>query len=78
LRQDPRSDTATGVTHVFFRQIINGIEVADGNINVTVKDGAVISYGDSVSIFVVLGAWNGAYFTITPVLPWQCAQHLPH
>ena len=54
LRKDSYTDQATGVTHVFFRQMINGIEVADGDINVNVKDGAVISYGDSVS--VVLGA----------------------
>ena len=54
LRKDSYADKATGVTHVFFRQIINGIEVADGDINVNVKDGAVISYGDSVG--VVLGS----------------------
>ena len=53
LRKDSYTDKATGVTHVFFRQMINGIEVADGDINVNVKDGTVISYGDSVS--VVLG-----------------------
>jgi extracellular elastinolytic metalloproteinase len=47
LRKDSYTDKATGVTHVLFRQMINGIEVADGDINVNVKDGAVISYGDS-------------------------------
>lgn len=50
LRKGSYTDKATGVTHVFFRQMINGLEVADGDINVNVKDGAVISYGDSVSI----------------------------
>lgn len=50
LRKDSYTDKATGVTHVFFRQMINGIEVADGDVNVNVKDGAVISYGDSVSV----------------------------
>jgi extracellular elastinolytic metalloproteinase len=54
LRKDSYTDKATGVTHVFFRQMINGIEVADGDFNVNVKDGTVISYGDSVS--VVLGS----------------------
>ena len=48
IREDSYHDERTGVTHVYFRQIINGIEVADANINVNVKDGAVISYGDSV------------------------------
>jgi extracellular elastinolytic metalloproteinase len=78
LRKDSYTDKATGVTHVFFRQMINGIEVADGDINVNVKDGAVISYGDSVR--VVLGASpsaGGANF-ITPVLSWQCTWYLPH
>jgi extracellular elastinolytic metalloproteinase len=50
LRKDSYTDKTTGVSHVFFRQMINGIEVADGDINVNVKDGVVISYGDSVSL----------------------------
>ena len=52
LRKDSYTDKTTGVTHVFFRQMINGIEVSDGDINVNVKGGAVLSYGDSVSIVV--------------------------
>ncbi|KAI9464402.1 extracellular elastinolytic metallo proteinase [Russula earlei] len=39
LRKDSYADKATG--------LINGLEVADGDINVNVKDGVVISYGDS-------------------------------
>jgi extracellular elastinolytic metalloproteinase len=77
LRKDSYTDKATGVTHVFFRQMINGIEVADGDINVNVKDGTVISYGDSVSIVGGHLRWQGAKFA-TPVFPWQCTQHLPH
>jgi len=50
LRKDSYTDKATSVTHVYFRQMINGLEVADGDINVNVKDGTVISYGDSVSL----------------------------
>ena len=49
LREDSYTDDNTGVTHVYFRQRINGLEVSDGHINVNVKDGVVISYGDSVS-----------------------------
>lgn len=55
LRKDSYTDKATGVTHVFFRQMVNGLEVADGDINVNIMDGTVISYGDSVSVFV--GQW---------------------
>jgi extracellular elastinolytic metalloproteinase len=49
VREDSYTDKNTGVSHVYIRQIINGIEVADGDLNVNVKDGIVISYGDSVS-----------------------------
>ncbi|KAI9439256.1 extracellular elastinolytic metallo proteinase [Lactarius indigo] len=47
LRKDSYTDSATGVTHVYFRQMVNGLEVADGDINVNVNGGTVISYGDS-------------------------------
>ncbi|KAI0315490.1 extracellular elastinolytic metallo proteinase [Amylostereum chailletii] len=48
LRKDSYTDKATGVTHAYFRQLVNGVEVADGDINVNVdRNGAVISYGDS-------------------------------
>ncbi|KAI1318743.1 Fungalysin/Thermolysin Extracellular metalloproteinase 5 [Mortierella claussenii] len=37
-----------GVTHVYLRQLINGLEVVNGDINVNVdKNGNVISYGNS-------------------------------
>lgn len=49
LRDDSYTDDNTGVTHAYFRQLINGLEVADGHINVNIKDGVVLSYGDSVS-----------------------------
>ena len=48
VREDSYHDERTGVTHIYFRQLINGIEVTDANINVNIKDGKVISYGDSV------------------------------
>lgn len=51
IRRDSYTDTNTGVTHVYVRQLVNGIEVADGDINVNVKDGMVLSYGDSVRHF---------------------------
>ncbi|KAF9903965.1 Fungalysin/Thermolysin Extracellular metalloproteinase 5 [Linnemannia zychae] len=37
-----------GVTHVYFRQVVDGLEVVNGDINVNVdKHGNVISYGNS-------------------------------
>jgi extracellular elastinolytic metalloproteinase len=48
IRKDSYTDTNTGVTHVYVRQVINGLEVADGDININIKDGMVLSYGNSV------------------------------
>lgn len=47
IRKDSYTDAATGITHVYLRQYVKGIEVADGDLNVNVKDGVVLSYGDS-------------------------------
>ncbi|KAI0667448.1 Fungalysin metallopeptidase-domain-containing protein [Trametes maxima] len=64
VRKDSYTDEATGVTHVYVRQYVNGIEVADGDINVNVKDGVILSYGDSFfrpkssSMFSVADATN--------------------
>ena len=59
IRKDSYTDKNTGVSHIYARQYMHGIEVADGDINVNVKDGVVLSYGDSVrtsSSRSVLGA----------------------
>ncbi|TFK39018.1 Fungalysin metallopeptidase-domain-containing protein [Crucibulum laeve] len=50
VRPDSYTDANTGVTHVYLRQIANGLEVVDGNININVKDGVVISHGNSFYI----------------------------
>lgn len=50
IRKDSYTDKNTGVTHVYIRQLVNGLEVADGDFNVNVKDGVVLSYGDSVRL----------------------------
>ncbi|KDQ57864.1 hypothetical protein JAAARDRAFT_685395 [Jaapia argillacea MUCL 33604] len=47
IRKDSYQDKATGVSHFYVRQIVNGLEVVDGDINVNYKDGIVLSYGDS-------------------------------
>jgi len=49
LRDDSYTDSASGVSYFYFRQLVRDFEVADGNINVNVYNGKVISYGDSVS-----------------------------
>ena len=50
IRKDSYTDKNTGVSHIYARQYMHGIEVADGDINVNVKDGVVLSYGDSVRV----------------------------
>ena len=62
IRKDTYTDKNTGVTHVYARQYINGVEVTDGDISVNVKDGIVLSYGDSVS------SHSDAYILITDVI----------
>lgn len=52
IRPDSYTDTATGVTHVYARQVIGGIEVANAHVNLNIKDGRVLSFGDSVSALV--------------------------
>lgn len=47
IRKDSYTDTRTGVTHVYVRQLVNGIEVADGDMNINIKDGIILSYGNS-------------------------------
>lgn len=53
LREDSYTDSTSGVSHIYVRQLVQGIEVADGNINLNIYNGKVISYGDSVSIPIV-------------------------
>ncbi|KAJ3570745.1 hypothetical protein NP233_g4203 [Leucocoprinus birnbaumii] len=47
IRKDSYTDKNTGVTHVYVRQVVNGLEVTDGDMNINVKDGRVLSYGNS-------------------------------
>ncbi|KAH7879431.1 extracellular elastinolytic metallo proteinase [Lentinula edodes] len=47
IRPDSYTDPSTGVTHVYVRQYVHGIEVADGNMNINVKEGKILSYGNS-------------------------------
>jgi extracellular elastinolytic metalloproteinase len=49
IRKDSYTDKNTGITHVYVRQLVNGIEVTDGDMNINIKDGRVLSYGNSVS-----------------------------
>jgi len=47
IRDDSYTDRNTGTTHVYVRQRVDGIEVANGDINLNIQDGRVLSFGDS-------------------------------
>jgi extracellular elastinolytic metalloproteinase len=49
VRKDSYTDDTTGVSHVYLRQIIDGLEVADGDIQVNVANGRVLSWSNTVS-----------------------------
>jgi hypothetical protein len=48
VRKDSYTDKRTGVTYVYFRQLVNGAEVTGSHIQVNVANGKVISWGDTV------------------------------
>ncbi|KAG7085619.1 hypothetical protein E1B28_003168 [Marasmius oreades] len=50
IRSDSYTDSTTGTTYVYARQMVYGLEVADGNMNINVRDGRVISYGSSFHV----------------------------
>ena len=48
IENDSCTDKNTGVTHVHVRQVMNGMDVVDGDANVNVLGGRVLFYGNSV------------------------------
>ena len=46
IHPDSYTDQRTSITHVYARQIISSIEVANGHINLNIKDGCILSFGD--------------------------------
>jgi len=47
IRKDSYTDTLSGVTHVYVRQLVNGFEVSDGDMQLNIVDGGVLSYSSS-------------------------------
>ncbi|CEL52935.1 hypothetical protein RSOLAG1IB_06003 [Rhizoctonia solani AG-1 IB] len=47
IRKDSYTDENTGISHIYVRQVVNGLEVADANININIRSGQVLSYGNS-------------------------------
>ncbi|WWC86773.1 uncharacterized protein L201_001652 [Kwoniella dendrophila CBS 6074] len=48
IREDSHTDPSTGITRIFARQIINGLEVSDGDLNLNIdSNGRILSWGTS-------------------------------
>ncbi|ORX33984.1 putative extracellular elastinolytic metallo proteinase precursor [Kockovaella imperatae] len=48
IRKDSYTDARTGVTHIYAKQLIDGLEVSDGDINLNIdRYGNIISWGNS-------------------------------
>jgi extracellular elastinolytic metalloproteinase len=50
IRKDSYTDSSTGVTHVYAKQTYRGLDVVDGDMNINILDGNIISYGNEVGI----------------------------
>lgn len=50
IRPDSYFDKNTNIHHFYIRQLVNGLQVVDGDMNVNIKDGRVLSFGDSVRL----------------------------
>ncbi|KAN0064982.1 hypothetical protein ACQY0O_002040 [Thecaphora frezii] len=49
VRPDSYTDPQSGISHYYVRQLVNGLEVADGDLNVNIgPDGAILSFGSSL------------------------------
>ncbi|CAE7077075.1 unnamed protein product, partial [Rhizoctonia solani] len=66
IRKDSYTDTNTGISHVYVRQVVDGLEVADGNINLNIRDGEVLSYGNSFF-------WGSPEYSTLPTPNWHQA-----
>ncbi|KZV94461.1 hypothetical protein EXIGLDRAFT_823643 [Exidia glandulosa HHB12029] len=48
LRDDSYTDTLSGISHIYLQQYINGLAVLNGKLNANIKDGVVLSHGESL------------------------------
>ncbi|KAG8917809.1 Fungalysin/Thermolysin Extracellular metalloproteinase 5 [Tulasnella sp. 418] len=47
VREDSYTNDKTGISHIYLKQLVNGLDVSNGDVNINVYDGAVLSVGDS-------------------------------
>ncbi|TKY87562.1 hypothetical protein EX895_003576 [Sporisorium graminicola] len=49
VRPDSYTDPSSGISHYFVRQLVNGLEVADGDLNINISpQGKILSFGSTL------------------------------
>ncbi|SPO31555.1 related to extracellular elastinolytic metalloproteinase precursor [Ustilago trichophora] len=49
VRPDSYTDPSSGISHYFIRQLVNGLEVADGDLNINISpEGKILSFGSTL------------------------------
>ncbi|PWZ01897.1 hypothetical protein BCV70DRAFT_198178 [Testicularia cyperi] len=49
VRPDSYTDPSSGISHYYIRQLVNGLEVSDGDLNLNISpDGKILSFGSSL------------------------------
>ncbi|SNX87772.1 related to extracellular elastinolytic metalloproteinase precursor [Melanopsichium pennsylvanicum] len=51
IRPDSYTDPSSGISHYFVRQLVNGLEVADGDLNINISpQGNILSFGSTLFV----------------------------
>lgn len=56
VREDAYEDELTGISHIYVRQVVDGLDVANGDLHLNIKDGKILAVSDSArtQVFLVL------------------------
>ncbi|EIW74726.1 hypothetical protein CONPUDRAFT_170062 [Coniophora puteana RWD-64-598 SS2] len=70
IRGDSYTDAVSGITHIYARQLVNGLDVANAHINLNIRDGVILSHGNSFYTGPQLSWPEGASSTFDPYLAY--------
>ncbi|CAE6521729.1 unnamed protein product [Rhizoctonia solani] len=65
IRKDSYTDEATGISHIYVRQVVGGVEVADGNVNLNIRNGQFFE-GSPTSSLLASPSWHQAVYCSEP------------
>ncbi|EIW74725.1 hypothetical protein CONPUDRAFT_160018 [Coniophora puteana RWD-64-598 SS2] len=68
IREDSYTDTISGISHIYARQLVSGLDVANAHINLNIRNGVVLSYGNSFYTGPQMPPVDSASSTINPYL----------